>query len=806
MPKNYNDIYNSVYVTGNSMSFGNTMLRGNGIPLDITEVYNSYAKAVEYAATNAVAYEGQFIAVTESGVTTAYIITNTSQGKYPEEVTEGTTQYDVYLKPIGVIPEGDGKTIEVTEAGAISLLGAAGAANGTLPMIDSVTGKLVWKTLEDIGAGDGNDDTTYLFELNETGTGFVITPYFNDVAQPESVYEVDFDSAFITNNELSQALGAYSIPESSEGAGDAVAATGLRAEIELKANKTYVDSEIEAIEEAIGNITHFTTKIVTSTDEINAEGILYLIKDEETTGGDKYNEYLYINGEAVLIGDTTTDLSNYYTKEEVDNTTNTLGSNLMTLGNDINDLRTNTNAALEKKIETGSIAHTSEGVTEGVTADGTELKIVVDAYTKSEVYTKSETDTRIDEKIASVTGGESAADVKLALESYRDALNKEVWGDSAGSWTTSVEEDGKTVVKYEPAYGNTSRIDALESGTIKSVIKANDSVKLAIETDDNKNVTIDDSALVQLINGVDGKVATANELIQTNANNISNLDGRMTTAENAIEDNAEAISGLDVKISGNTDTINQIAGIVNDTTSGVAANYAAITTLQTNVSTLTAKDTAIDKEIADLKTTTGNNSTAITQLQSSVGNVYTKTEADGQFATIDALTGEINRAKAAEKANADALAILNGVTAEDATGDTGKSVRAIAVEEIAKVVANAPADFDTLKEIADWIQSDTTGAAAMQVDITKLKNITAGIGGTDEPATVLAAIEAAAPVLATLTTEGETTTATQGLILPEVKKFEMSAGKVTAISTDLLVQGEKALILNGGNASGTLDV
>ena len=42
--------------------------------------------------------------------------------------------------------------------------------------------------------------------------------------------------------------------------------------------------------------------------------------------------------------------------------------------------------------------------------------------------------------------------------------------------------------------------------------------------------------------------------------------------------------------------------------------------------------------------------------------------------------------------------------------------------EIAKVVANADADFDTLKEIADWIKSDTTGAAKMAADINEIKN------------------------------------------------------------------------------------
>ena len=38
-------------------------------------------------------------------------------------------------------------------------------------------------------------------------------------------------------------------------------------------------------------------------------------------------------------------------------------------------------------------------------------------------------------------------------------------------------------------------------------------------------------------------------------------------------------------------------------------------------------------------------------------------------------------------------------------------------EEIAKVVGGAPATFDTLKEIADYIETDKTGASAMAESI-----------------------------------------------------------------------------------------
>lgn len=78
------------------------------------------------------------------------------------------------------------------------------------------------------------------------------------------------------------------------------------------------------------------------------------------------------------------------------------------------------------------------------------------------------------------------------------------------------------------------------------------------------------------------------------------------------------------------------------------------------------------------------------------------------------------------------------------TGDNAKSVRTISAEEVAKVVAGAPASYDTLKEIADWIVNDTTGAAKMANDISALKTkTTLGTDGSgNEYATVKAYVEA----------------------------------------------------------------
>lgn len=49
-------------------------------------------------------------------------------------------------------------------------------------------------------------------------------------------------------------------------------------------------------------------------------------------------------------------------------------------------------------------------------------------------------------------------------------------------------------------------------------------------------------------------------------------------------------------------------------------------------------------------------------------------------------------------ANTNAISVLNG------EADTTGSVANLVAEEIAKVVAGAPEDLDTLKEIADWIE------------------------------------------------------------------------------------------------------
>lgn len=113
------------------------------------------------------------------------------------------------------------------------------------------------------------------------------------------------------------------------------------------------------------------------------------------------------------------------------------------------------------------------------------------------------------------------------------------------------------------------------------------------------------------------------------------------------------------------------------------------------------------------------------------------------------LEAEIARATAAEGQNANDIDALEGRmdTAEGQITtlvgtDSGKSVRAIANEELAAqlIPENAQESLDTLAEIAAWIQSHPDDASAMNAAIAALQAILDGIGDTEsgEKATVVA--------------------------------------------------------------------
>lgn len=164
---------------------------------------------------------------------------------------------------------------------------------------------------------------------------------------------------------------------------------------------------------------------------------------------------------------------------------------------------------------------------------------------------------------------------------------------------------------------------------------------------------------------------------------------------------------------------------------------ADVATLQSQVNSLVAKigapaagadaATGLYKDIADVLAIANKGVTDAKTAQDAAE------AAQGDVDALETVIGTDDTAGLRKriKDNETAIGALQGT-------DTNKSARAIAAEEVAKIVANADADFDTLKEIADWISGHKTDATAMNTAITKLEGIVAGIGGEGEKATVVA--------------------------------------------------------------------
>ena len=126
---------------------------------------------------------------------------------------------------------------------------------------------------------------------------------------------------------------------------------------------------------------------------------------------------------------------------------------------------------------------------------------------------------------------------------------------------------------------------------------------------------------------------------------------------------------------------------------------------------------------------------AVKNAQDIAGHETRIANAEGKIAALEAGTyddtavrGLISENAEKIKDNTDAIALLNSDA--ETTGSVANTATVIAAAKVAEIVANADADFDTLKEIADWILNDTTGAADMANDIAALQGQMAGIEST----------------------------------------------------------------------------
>ena len=140
---------------------------------------------------------------------------------------------------------------------------------------------------------------------------------------------------------------------------------------------------------------------------------------------------------------------------------------------------------------------------------------------------------------------------------------------------------------------------------------------------------------------------------------------------------------------------------------------------QAGVSTLWSR---VAEEVAKVDKKAVDNAADIETMKGQIAALEAGTYDDTAVrALITANTEAIADNVTAIAENADAIALLND--AADVEGSVAHTATAVAAAKVAEIVADADTKYDTLKEIADWILNDTTGAADMANDIASLQQL-----------------------------------------------------------------------------------
>lgn len=517
---------------------------------------------------------------------------------------------------------------------------------------------------------------------------------------------------------------------------------------------------------------------------------------------------------------------------------------------------------------------------------------ITDAYTKEEVYTKGEADQAIADKISEVNGGESAGEVLGQLNAYKKIVNMEVFGNESGTGDSRIDQ-------LEAVGAQANVIEVVKvNGEVQDI--TDKSVNIEVPTD--ILTSTDRASLEGLIDTAQDKADEAAGVAATNAEAIEALEGTVdghatiigqhTTAINTIQTSLAEGGTVGSKIKALEDTVSTVQTTADEAKATADTNKNDISGLKTTVSGHTTKITDLETfqtehtalynslkntvdghvtaiagkaEQTDLTSAVSRiaaNETAISNINNTVipginANIDNKANADDvytkeQIGTIaegktivemisDAQTDATYDDTAIKKdvaSNASAIATLVG----SVDGDNAKSVRAIAVEEVTKVIDGAPEALDTLKEIADWINDDKAGAAKLAADVVANANAIAAINNEDTGIVAIAKaytdteVDKLASTVSALSTDVSANGTTLATLVGTDKDLSIRAiatgvaneavaaipeataqvaGLVKAseevtvtagtlglgkVSTDKLVQGSEILVLNGGSA------
>lgn len=239
------------------------------------------------------------------------------------------------------------------------------------------------------------------------------------------------------------------------------------------------------------------------------------------------------------------------------------------------------------------------------------------------------------------------------------------------------------------------------------------------EMDTVQGVAADAAAAIAVLNGAATEAGSVAKAVK------DAVDAEAAVARAAEKANADAISTLNTTVTGHGTTIEEIQ----ETLAGLTGGEGSID------SQITAKIAELDADITSAEGT--NVRVQVVEVDGKITEVKVTDVSASAEDLSDEITratkkeGELETAISTEKARIDKLYAGSIEVDGKVIPDEGKSVRAIAAEEVALIVNGADTAYDTLKEIADWIAAHPESVAelnaAIQTNATAIAKLNGGV-------------------------------------------------------------------------------
>ena len=808
------------------LTLDKSFARANGQPLDASEVYYSLEAAKAYAA-GAQAYIGQKIVVVEDGVVTHYGIEDAAGN----------------LKELGSKPVGDNSSIVVAENGTISLkgvgslvferdiLGEDGEPTGEKEAVQyqplMTAAGLVW-------VEPSKTTVEGLATLIDALAVRVKALEDNRVTKEElaAAVKVETDRAEAAEKALGERIDAIDFVDDDEMANAIAAArTDISKEIDddVKAAKDRADEAYTLAESKVDASAYATDKKALEDEDAAIRAIAEGARDSINTFlnsediDETVNTLKEIQAEIEKMIDATeltTALASKADKSYVDeelgkkqdvipeNTYDAYGSAATAKSEAIADAEGKIATAKQEAIDAAASAAAGLYATQTrvneleTTLDGRlDVLEAIDhnAYTTNEVFNEYKTtvENTYATKDALAPVKQTADNAAAKVETLEDKIEE----------ITSVGGE-PNVIDYVKVNGTILEVEKDAEGKSTKTVNVIVPTKVSDLTDDT---------------GFDARITAAQNQADKGVSDAAAAASAAAQAQNEVDALEVEVGGIQTTVAGHTTSItdygtrigaleqadithgteyNELKGIVSghtatiatkaDTTAvdavvaSAAANAAAIKTL--NETTIPGVNAEIAKkadktalsdyhtksEIAAITGIVPADKTLVQMIADAKSEAtYDDTEVRGLITT------EAQRAAAAEKANADEIARVNGV--------------------LAAALENDGEGLDSIKELADWINVHGSEAAEMAEAISDNADAIAAINHVDTGILAQAKVHTNAAIAALPAATAEAL----GLVKYDDITIKMNDSQqlyVAKVSTDILEQGSMTLILNGGSA------